>query len=159
MSDFSSLLKYEEIKQQIHELLQISQKKLMDIIIISQTLKWAAVFGLFWGRFIHLFGNEPQRSSAQIFFMLIRSHFVTDFSFCFKDVFFGSFNYSEENIRKYNFNLCFLLAKFHIHKQKSVSKSLFSLFKVDLDEYIVTIQSSVHPTAEKTSSLYSYMCS
>ncbi len=91
--------------------------------------------------------------------MLIRSHFVTDFSFCFKDVFFGSFNYSEENIRKYNFNLCFLLAKFHIHKQKSVSKSLFSLFKVDLDKYMETIQSSVHPKAEKTSSLYSYMCS
>ncbi len=37
----------------------------------------------------------------------------------------------------YVINLCFLLAKFHIHKQKFTgSKPLFSLFKVDLDKYV-----------------------
>ncbi len=44
MSDFSSLLKYEEIKQQT-EFIQISQKAYGCNYNISQTLKWAAVFG------------------------------------------------------------------------------------------------------------------
>ncbi len=37
------------------------------------------------------------------FLMFIQSHFVRDFSFCFKDVFFGLFDNSKENIGKYNF--------------------------------------------------------
>ncbi len=37
-------------------------------------------------------------------------------------VFFGLFDYSKENIAKYNFiNLCFLLAKFHIHKNLALN--------------------------------------
>ncbi len=36
-------------------------------------------------------------------------------------------------------NVCFLPAKFDINKQKSGSKPLFSLFKVDLDKYMETI--------------------
>ncbi len=32
-----------------------------------------------------------------------------------------------------------------MHEQKSVSKPLFCSFKVDLDEYMETIQSSVNP--------------
>ncbi len=78
------------------------------------------------------------------FLVFIQSYFVSDFSFCFKDAFFGLFNYSKENTGKYYvINLCFLLAKFHIHKQKFTgSKPLFSLFKVDLDKYVETIPNS-----------------
>ncbi len=70
--------------------------------------------------------------------LFIQSYFVSDFSFCFKDAFFGLFNYSKENTGKYYvINLCFLLAKFHIHKQKFTgSKPLFSLFKVELDSML-----------------------
>ncbi len=68
---------------------------------------------------------------------------------------FWLFDYSKENIAKYNFiHLCYLLAKFHIHKQKSVSNPVFSLFRVDLDKYMETIQSSVNPKAIKTISIF-----
>lgn len=46
--------------------------------------------------------------------------------------------------------MCSLLAKFHIHKWKSVSNPLFSSFRVDLDKYKATIQSSANPKAIKT---------
>ncbi len=36
-----------------------------------------------------------------------------------------------------------------MHEQKSVSKPLFCSFKVDIDEYMETIQSSVNPKAVK----------
>ncbi len=56
----------------------------------------------------------------------------------------------------YVIDLCFLLAKFHIHKQKCTgSKPLFSFFKVDLDKYAETIQNSAHLKAVKTVSLHS----
>jgi len=108
--------------------------------------------------FIHLFWQcthtEKFWSDVLLF---IQSYFISDFSFCFKDVFFGLFDYSKENIGKYYIiNLCFLLAKFHIHKQKFTgSKPLFSLFRDDLDRYIETIQCSINPKAMKTVSLYS----
>ncbi len=76
------------------------------------------------------------------FLVFIQSYLVSDFSFCFKDAFFELFDYSKQNTGKYNvINLCFLLAKFHIHKQKFTgSKPIFSLIKVDVDKYVETIQ-------------------
>ncbi len=108
--------------------------------------------------FIHLFWQCTYTGKFWAdFLVFIQSYFVSDFSFCFKDAFFGLFNYSKENTGKYYvINLCFLLAKFHIHKQKFTgSKPLFSLFKVDLDKYVETIQNSANLKAMKTVSLYS----
>ncbi len=52
---------------------------------ISQTLKWTAV---------HL-------KKTCTYLVFIQSYFTSDFSFCFKDAFFGLFDYSEENTGKY----------------------------------------------------------
>ncbi len=89
------------------------------------------------------------------FLVFIQSYFVSDFSFCFKDAFFGLFDYSKENTGKYYvINLCFLLAKFHIHKQKFTgSKPLLSLFKIYLDN-VETIQNSANLKAMKTISVF-----
>ncbi len=58
----------------------------------------------------------------------------------------------QENITKL---ICFLLAKFHIHKQKFTgSKPLFSVFKVNLDKYVETIQNSANLKAMKTVSVF-----
>ncbi len=48
-------------------------KKLMDVII-SHTLKWAAV----------PISSEEDSFTCQIFLMFIQSHFVSDICFCFK---------------------------------------------------------------------------
>ncbi len=66
--------------------------------------------------------------------LAMADYFVSDFSFCFKDVFFGLFDYSKENKGKH-ITICFLLNFTCI---KSGSKPLFSLFKIDLDEYMET---------------------
>ncbi len=112
--------------------------------------------------FIHLFWQCTYTGTFWAdFLMFIQSYFVSDFSFCFKDAFFGLFNHSKENTGKYYvINLCFLLAKFHIHKQKFTgSKPLFSLLKVDLDKYVETIKNSANLKAMKTVSLYSSLVS
>lgn len=107
---------------------------------------------------IHLFWQcsftERFWSDLLIF---IQSYIMGDFSFSFKVIFFGLFDDLKENMEKvYVVNLCILLAKFHIHKQKfSGSKPFFDLFKIDLDQYLETIQHSFHPKATKTVSLYS----
>ncbi len=105
----------------------------------------------------------PQKIFWSDFFVVefIQSYFVRDFSFCFKDVFFGLFDYSKENMGTYYIiNLCFMLAKFHIHKQKFAgSKPFFCLFRVDLDKYMETIQCSINPKPIKTVSLYSSIVS
>jgi len=47
----------------------------------------------------------------------IQTFFVTDFSFCFEDVFFGVVDLKTNKEGKYFIiNLLFLLAKYHIHK-------------------------------------------
>ncbi len=55
--------------------------------------------------------------------MFIPSHFISDFSFCVKDVFFGLFDDSKENIGKYNLN-----------SQKSALNLSFLFLRADLDE-------------------------
>ncbi len=119
----------------------------MDVIII-QVRHWSELlFCLFWGRFIHLFASVPtQRHLVRIFFMFIRSHFVSDFSFCYKDALFGLFDYSKEKIGKCNFFICFLLAKFHIHEQKHLY--IHPMFP---------LKGIVHPKT-KTLSLITHAC-
>ncbi len=122
MSDFgnyNSLLKYEEGKQQINK--SKFHKKLMDIN--KSDIEMSCCFFTLLRKIpLLLLAMYPQRE----IFVFIQSHFVRDFSFCFKDVFFGLFGYSKENIGKYNL-ICFLLAKFYIRKKKkkSVSKPFF----------------------------------
>ncbi len=91
---------------------------LVGSVTISQTLKWIQFLSFLWRR-LHSFvlAMFPHRKILVRFF--IPFYFVSDFSFCFKYAFFGLFDYSKENTGKFDIiNLCFLLAKFHIHKQK-----------------------------------------
>ncbi len=121
MSDFgnyNSLLKYEEGKQQINK--SKFHKKLMDINNKSDIEMSCCFFTLLRKIPLLLLAMYPQRE----IFVFIQSHFVRDFSFCFKDVFFGLFGYSKENIGKYNL-ICFLLAKFHICKKNTYVKPFF----------------------------------
>ncbi len=70
MSDFSSLLKYEEIKQQINELLHISQKPYEHNYNSSQTLKWAAVFVSSEEDSFTCFASVPHRDILITFFIV-----------------------------------------------------------------------------------------
>ncbi len=93
--------------------------------------------------------------------LVVRAQFWLNSILSFSSSVDDWFNYSKENTGKYYvINLCFLLAKFHIHKQKFTgSKPLFSLFKIDLDKYVETIQNSANLKAMKTVSLYSSLVS
>lgn len=77
-------------------------------------------------------------------------------SFCFKDVFFGIFDYNQEYESKYFIvNLLFLLAKFHIHKCKfSGGKPYFPAFLIDVNNYIETLRYSNNLKAQRTVILY-----
>lgn len=74
----------------------------------------------------------------------IHTYLIADFSFCFKDVFFGVLDCKMEKEGKYFIiNLLFLLAKYHIHKCKfSGSKPFFPGFKNELCEYMDSIKYS-----------------
>lgn len=75
----------------------------------------------------------------------IHTFFIMDFSFCFKDVFFGVVNLKTDKEGKYFIiNLLFLLAKYHIHKCKfRGSKPFFPVFESEVNEYLEDIQRTV----------------
>ncbi len=91
------------------------------------------------------------RHFGQILFNVHLISFVSDLSSCFKDVFFGLFDYSKENIGKCNLiNVCSCQVIFtYITRNLALNRSF--LFKIDLEKYMETIQSSVSHKA----SLYS----